>query len=67
MIRHQECFNMPSLTVKIQAVLKRLAMEYPEQLCFNIPGVSHVPLEAHARIRLPALIKPASSILSTGR
>src|SRR4051794_21154154 len=57
MIRHHASFNMPSLTVKIEAVLKQIALEYPDQLIQNIPGVSHVPMDPRSRIRLPALIK----------
>ena len=56
-IRHHACYNTPSLALNIEAVIKQLAMERPDTILHNLPGVAHVPVDLQARVRLPALIK----------
>ena len=57
MIQHHACYNRPGLAVNIEAVIQQMATMHPNELLNNFPGMSHVPVEASARVRLPALIK----------
>jgi len=56
-IRHHACYNAPGFDLNVESVIKQLAIEYPSELVNNLPGMACVPIEDHAPVRLPALIK----------